>query len=148
MKNSIMKIFTKILVFLVLAVGTIALVYSNVSITKAAVELTILREETRWYNAQSVKTDEMTQKFLEVHAERQAIYQSDDLVVRTFANAKTLTKLFILAWAFISTLALLPAMWINIIDHEVARINRKAKKYKKCQKKAQVPSGTIRRARI
>lgn len=145
MKINITRTLTKILVLLVLLAGTLAIVYTNVNIMKSAVELAILREEARYYNSQPVKTDEMTQEFLEVHAERQQIYQSDDFVVRTFANQSCMVKLLILAWTIISTVVLLPFMWLNIVDHEVARINRKAKKYKKCRK-AQVPtSRSIRR---
>lgn len=139
MKIDLTRILTKTLVLLVLVIGTIAIVCVNYGISKTSLELAILREEARYYNSQPVKTDKMTEDYLESHAKRQAIYQDDNLVIRAFANAKMPTKIVSLAWAVISTVVLLPFMWLNIVDHEVARINRKAKKYKKCRK-AQVPN--------
>ena len=78
--------------------GLIVFICNSVKIYKTALELSVLNDNIRYYEEQTIKTNEMT-----AQAERDSeirendFYNSNDPVIRWFSNLYGLIKLVVLA---------------------------------------------------
>ena len=135
----------KILTILTLIIGTVNVLAVNAEIIKTSVDLLTLKDNAMFYNEQYRKTDAMTEEYRANNAERQKIYNSEDVVVRVFSNQNAIVKMGILVWALASFL-LIPYMWLVLIAKEMRRLVRKARKLIKKEKTKVVPIDRQRRS--
>ena len=78
--------------------GLIVYICNSVKIYKTALELSVLNDNIRYYQEQSIKTDSMTieaQKDIEIR--ENDFYNSNDPIIRWFSNLYGLIKLVVLA---------------------------------------------------
>ena len=134
MAKTLVKIFT----ILTLAIGTIVLVQSAFEVIQTSVNLGAINDYTQMYNENPRKTDAMTEKVEMMQEHRQEIYQSEDIVVRTFSNQAFGVKVFILLVSIIYIVAT-PLIWIRVLYLEIVRplkkriktkVNRRSSRYK------------------
>ena len=118
-----------LMTFVALLLGTVEIIRTSNKIVATSAKLIVLNDNAVFYNEQPIKTDEMTEAYLENHSLRQEIYNSDDMVIRTFSNQNFVVKTAILLLAF----AMYPTMllvWIFQINTFVYKVKRKVKLYK------------------
>jgi len=121
MKNTVSKILVKTLTILTLIIGTATILQANAEIIRTAGQLLILHDNAAYYNEQPRKTDEMTKKYLENNAERQKIYNSEDVVIRVYSNQHAALKIIILVWA-LASFVFIPYMWFSLIAREAEKL--------------------------
>ena len=80
------RIFRRVLVFSALVIATVLTVSMANKILVTGLELWQINDNISFYNEQAIKSDGMTEKTDAEFQRRELIYQSDDLVVRTYAN--------------------------------------------------------------
>ena len=117
-----------IMVILALAVGSIELLRISGIVIKTGADLIALYDSACFYNEQIRKTDAMTEDYIENQKLREQIYNSEDIIVRTYSNLWTLLKIAGLFLAFASyPLVLYMWLWIGyqfklmIEDHRKER---------------------------
>lgn len=117
----------RILAFLILIVGTISVISCANKIVSTAGNLIVLNGNIRYYNESARKTDKMTEEIEGYFAERAKYYNSEDRVIKNYANLPTLAKALVLLVALATYLAL-PAMWGILIMQRICIIRRRARK--------------------
>lgn len=132
-----------------LVLGTFSAVQECCKIAMTGAKLIVLNDNARFYNEQPRKTDDMTAEYNANEAKRQAIYNSEDTVIRVFSNLPTLTKL--LAW--ILAIVAIPGIPCAVILHIVRRVNaiiqrRKTRRRKMQSNEARNLSKSSRERRI
>lgn len=122
------KFFRRVLVFSALVIATVVTVSMANKILVTGLELWQINDNIMYYNEQAIKSDGMTEKTEEEFQRRELIYQSDDLIVRTYANMFGLLKAAVLllcifiypAWAL---------FWLDFMS-ELKRVCRRKNKRK------------------
>lgn len=128
MKNG-RKRLVKILTILTLLFGTVSLLQTSFKIIRTSAELFVLHDNIEFYNEMHIKTDKMTEEYLENLERRNEIYHSDDNVERIFSNQHFIIKLFLTIWSQLSII-LIPYMWVSLAFMEIRRIVRKIEREK------------------
>lgn len=128
------RFWVNILAILILFIGTIGTMKVSGKIIATSVELFVLNDNAAYYNEQRRKTDAMTEDYNKNHEERQAIYNSEDTVVRVFSNQNILVKVAILILAIVAFI-MIPYMWGSLIRNRISQM-RKAEKRRKIRKQA------------
>lgn len=145
--NKTTRFLVKILAILTLIIGSVTMLQANAEIIKTSGRLLVLRDNASYYNEQYRKTDAMTEEYLANNAERQKIYNSEDVVVRVFSNQNTFVKLAILVWALASFI-LIPYMWLVLIAREISRTTRKHRKSRHKKSSEVIPMNRTRKSNI
>lgn len=102
------------LILLTLVVVSIVVLCISAKITFLGIDMYILRDNAVFYNESEYKTDEGQVTYTENDAKRQAIYHSDDALVRGFSNMSFTAKA--VGWLMAVALFLgIPGMWIYFI---------------------------------
>lgn len=102
------------LILLTLVVVSIVLECISAKLTFLSIDMFILRDNANFYNESVLKTDESADYYNDNDAKRQAIYNSDDALVRGFSNSDTAVKLIgaiVAAILFVG----IPSVWIYFI---------------------------------
>ncbi len=120
----------KFSVFFSLIGGIVFLETVSCIILKTSMDLLFFMYDAQQYNAQALKTDEMTERFVETQQERQKIYNSDNVIVRVYSNANILVKLAVLALALVCGLGLPYAIFAEIRRRRQVKAHRKFLKWK------------------
>ncbi len=120
----------RFLVFFSLIGGIVFLETVSCIILKTSMELLFFVYDAQQYNAQAVKTDEMTERFLESQKERQKIYNSDNVIVRVYSNANIVVKLAVLEIAFAYFLGFPYAVFAEIRRRNKMKARRKFLKWR------------------
>jgi len=129
------RILVNILTILALLIGSVVILQTSYKIFKTSVNLAVLSDNAQFYNEQARKTDEMTEQYLENHAERQKIYNSEDFVIRTFSNQNGFVKVLILIVAIIM-IPMVILMWVcHILRKYYSYRRRKAIKAKQASRR-------------
>lgn len=129
-----MKETMKIFGILTLVIGTIILSNVSIEVIKTSVLLSNYTGYISDYNQTPVKTDAMTKEYVEVNELREAIYNSDNVVVRTFSTQHTLVKMvgLVAAIAYIPVISL---VWMRVFVLNVVNpLRRKRRKSSKTPK--------------
>ena len=71
--------------------------------------------------------DEWTERIKQIQEERQAIYNSEDWLIRTFSNSNYLFKIAFILLAFGSYIAVI-VIWIGVIIEIAENVSKKIKK--------------------
>lgn len=127
--QKILRAIIALMTFVALLLGTGVIITASNKIIGTSAKLIALHDNASFYNEQVIKTDDMTEGYLENHNERLEIYNSEDVVVRTFSNQNFIVKTAILFVA----LAMYPVMllvWIFQAKTCIYRVRRKVKRYK------------------
>ena len=94
-----MKNFKRLLMGLctlfILLYGTVGLVKTCNKIMITTAKFIVIRDNASYYNEQHVKTNELDEMYECNNSMRQALYNSEDLIVRLFSNAPLMIKLVI-----------------------------------------------------
>ena len=78
--------------------GLIVYICNSVKIYKTALELSVLNDNIRYYQEQSIKTDSMTNEVqIDIEIRENDFYNSNDHIIRWFSNLYGLIKVFVLA---------------------------------------------------
>ena len=131
----ISKLVVITMTFLMLISGTFVVLESSWKIIDTSIELIDINCQTQFYNEQTRKTDTMTEDQEQLNEERQAIYNSNDYVIRSFSTQNFLVKALILVLAVVAVFKL-PATWKFILkgmtkiifDGEKSRTTRRTKR--------------------
>lgn len=118
------RIFRRVLVFSALVIATVLTVSMANKILVTGLELWQINDNISFYNEQAIKSDEMTEKTDAEFQRRELIYQSDDLVVRTYANMFGMLKAVIL----IMCIFIYPAwalFWLDFMSELCKRVRRR-----------------------
>lgn len=113
-KVDIFKLGINILIVLIFVAGSLAITHISSKVIDTAFDLMILNDNAQFYNEQLCKTDAMTEEYRENNKLRQAIYNSEDTIVRVYSNMNVLLKLFFLFVA-VALLLAVPLLWIYCI---------------------------------
>lgn len=122
--------FAKTLAILSLFIMTLAtLCHYAPKVISTATEMAILHDNIQFYNEQYMKNNEMTEEVKEYFEARAKYYNSQDPIVRWFANLNSLLKLLV----FVVAIASYPAylyMWIILIATKIreARIKKQQRR--------------------
>lgn len=117
-------LIAKILVFIALIFGTVAIFNTSNKIIRTSMELLRIYDDISFYNEQPRKTDEMTRRVEVLFEVRNELYHSKDTVVREFSNLPSVFK----ACAVIVMLFAQPAMiymWFVLIVREIVIVKRR-----------------------
>lgn len=87
------RMVMKIFVICSVVVGVVVLEVASWKVFKTAVNLSALNSNARFYNEQSIKTDEMSEEYQANQKERQKFYNSDDVLVRFYSNSNVVAKI-------------------------------------------------------
>lgn len=98
-KKYFLAVLTTLLTAIIIGTGTVGLYAQMGRITLTGVQLMVLNDNVRFYNGQSRKTDAMTNAIAQDFQAREAIYNSDDNVIRIYANLPGIVKF--LVWILI-----------------------------------------------
>ena len=131
----ISKLVVITMTFLMLIFGTFVVLESSWKIIDTSIELIDINCQTQFYNEQTRKTNTMTEDQEQLNEERQAIYNSNDYVIRSFSTQNFLVKALILVLAVVAVFKL-PATWKFILkgmtkiifDGEKSRTTRRTKR--------------------
>mgnify|MGYP007080864088 FL=1 len=136
--TSIMRkhfLFVKILTFIVLFCGTIAVFNTSNKILKTSWELFKISDNINYYNEQSYKTDNMTDAVMEQFNERsERFYHSNDSTVRWFSNLNTVLKFLVVIVMIFAQPAMI-YMWFVISLKEALKLRKKIARVRNCNKK-------------
>lgn len=116
-----------ILAILLLVFMSAELINANNRIIATAVTLVNISMEIQDYNESYRKTDEWTERIEQIQEERQAIYNSEDWLIRTFSNNNYLFKIAFILLAFGSYIAVI-VIWIGVIIEIAENVSKKIKK--------------------
>ena len=94
-KNYSFMFATIVAVFCFL-IGAVSIETVAIKVLRTSWAMYVLRDNTLLYNEQSVKTDSMTKKEEQNQKRRQEFYNSNDFIVRVFANSLTAIKLLLI----------------------------------------------------
>lgn len=133
--QKILRAIIALMTFVALLLGTGVIITASNKIIGTSAKLIALHDNASFYNEQVIKTDDMTEGYLENHNERLEIYNSEDVVVRTFSNQNFFVKTAILFVA----LAMYPVMllvWVSQISNCVYKVKRKVQLYRQERAKA------------
>lgn len=117
-----------IVTLICLVIGGIAIVKNSIKVVNAGILLMNLNREVQAYNESSIKTDEMTDYYLECISDRQLLYNSPDNVVRIYSNLPSVIKFLIWLLACVSVVGI-PALEIVAI-YNIILFYKKATKTK------------------
>ena len=112
----------KIFVLSSLLIGVIFLGVTSIKILKTAGDLAYFLLDAQMYNAQALKTDQMTTQHKEIQKMRQEIYRSDDIIIRTYSNANALVKIIGLILALACWTAV-PFSALRMLFMEISKKN-------------------------
>lgn len=116
-----------ILAILLLVFMSAELVNANTRIIATAGALANISMEIQDYNASTRKTDEWTERIEQIQEERQAIYNSEDWLIRTFSNSNYLFKIAFILLAIASSIAVI-IIWICVIVEIAESVSKRIKK--------------------
>ena len=108
------KLIVITMTFILLIFGTAFVLENGWKIVDTSIKLIDINFTTQAYNEQYKITDELTDAQELVNEERQAIYNSDDYVVREFSRKNFIIKTLILMLSVIAIVKL-PATWKFIL---------------------------------
>ena len=129
MKKTVKDRFEELVVVLVLIFIAIEVISVGVKIIATGTELFLYTLQVDDYNSSPVKTDQMTEVINEVNMRREALYNSDDLIVSYFSQAYWVIKAFILALV-VGSLYFIVLLFKDIVKTTIKRI-KKARKRRK-----------------
>lgn len=96
MKKAVKDRFEELILVLVLIFVALEVIIVGVKLIATGVELYGYTIQVDAYNSNPVKTDRMTEIINEVNLKREALYNSDDLIIRCFSQSNVIIKAFIL----------------------------------------------------
>ena len=116
-------------------ISKLVVLESSWKIIDTGIELIDINCQTQFYNEQTRKTDTMTEDQEQLNEERQALYNSNDYVIRSFSTQNFLVKALTLVLAVVAVFKL-PATWKfilkgmtkRIFDGEKSRTTRRTKR--------------------
>ena len=131
----ISKLVLITMTFLMLIFGTFVVLESSWKIIDTSIELIDINCQTQFYKEPTRKTDTMTGDKKQLNEERQALYNSNVYVIRSFSTQNFLVKALILVLAVVAVFKL-PATWKFILkgmtkiifDGEKSRTTRRTKR--------------------
>ncbi len=126
---SIVRTLITIVTLLCLLLGTCTVVRESWKIVKTGVMLIELNNNATDYNEAQIKTNQMTEEYLENQAEREKFYQSEDTVIRVYSNFPTIVKLLVLLLA-IYAIPGVPFMVLLYVVREVYATRKRSKRRK------------------
>ena len=129
-KTTIGEIFEKFVTMVLLVLMSFELVNENLRIQVTALQLFDISWEISDYNAEQVKTDEMTERIVQVQEKRKKIYNSDDLVLRVFSNSPKIVKIIIFILTTLGNFFII-CLWIEFIFDYIKKVRERIKKFKK-----------------
>lgn len=114
------KNFAITIAIICMVAGAIVVEFTAMKIANTAADLCFLRWNAEFYNEQQIKTDQMTKDETENIIARQAIYNSDDALVRNFARSNFFVKLIIALGAVVLVIGIpiSPVLYVIYYIHK------------------------------
>lgn len=125
MNKKVVRTISKILTLLMMVLGTITIIQTCNKIVVTSVELIILRDNAIYYGSM-----EMQEGYDANNQLRQAIYNSQDDLIREFSNQDCLVKAGILIFAILMY-PLIMITWMRRAMMFVYRVKKRSKNRKK-----------------
>lgn len=113
------NVLVTIVTLFCLMMGAFFITQQSCKIIETGYQLITLSEKAQYYNESINKTDEMTKEYLKNNEERQAIYNSEDTVIRVFSNLPTLFKAIVLLLAILA----IPVVIVIVLLYVAERVN-------------------------
>lgn len=129
MKKVVKDRFEELVVVLVLIFVALEVISVGLKLIATGTELFLYTIQVDDYNSNPVKTDQMTEVINKVNMRREALYNSDDLIVRYFSKSYWVIKIFIIGLV-VGSYYFIGALFRDIVKTTIKRI-RKAKKIRK-----------------
>lgn len=125
------NVLVTIVTLFCLMMGAFFITQQSCKIIETGYQLITLSEKAQYYNESINKTDEMTKEYLKNNEERQAIYNSEDTVIRVFSNLPTLFKAIVLLLAILA----IPVVIVIVLLYVAERVNTIKRKTRLGRKK-------------
>lgn len=125
------NVLVTIVTLFCLMMGAFFITQQSCKIIETGYQLITLSEKAQYYNESINKTDEMTKEYLKNDEERQAIYNSEDTVIRVFSNLPTLFKAIVLLLAILA----IPVVIVIVLLYVAERVNTIKRKTRLGRKK-------------
>lgn len=125
------NVLVTIVTLFCLMMGAFFITQQSCKIIETGYQLITLSEKAQYYNESINKTDEMTKEYLKNDEERQAIYNSEDTVIRAFSNLPTLFKAIVLLLAILA----IPVVIVIVLLYVAERVNTIKRKTRLGRKK-------------
>ena len=120
------------LTLLILVTGCVSLLQCSAKVVKTGTTLTLIWFSHNQYNEAATKTSQLTQYYNQDEAERKALYNSEDWVVRTYSNCNIVVKIVVLLLAMASFL-FFPYLVFLFVLESICEYIRKNRIYKRRQ---------------